>query len=220
MAPPVLAVSGSACAGPWAFTAALKVGGAVQVEHPEPGARADLAVLVDRLLRRCGAALREVGELRLDVGPGSYVGLRSAVTFARVLARLRSLRLLTATSLELMAAAALPLPAGTMLRPVLDARRGRLHSQLLRVGHGHLEGLAGPAALPPDALLAQVRPGERLLCASALHGALAEAQALGATLAEAPPVDAGLLFAAVLPLQEVQPHQVEPLYLMGSYAED
>jgi tRNA threonylcarbamoyl adenosine modification protein YeaZ len=216
----VLALSGSACAGPWAFTAALGQEGSVDVERPEPGTRADLAVLVDRLLHRCGVPLASVAELRLDVGPGSYVGLRTAVTFARVLAQLQGMRLLTATSLELMAAAALPAADDVVLRPVLDARRGRLHSQALRAHAGRLTPLEPPAALPLQELLARIRPGERLLCTATLHAVLASARERPAVLVEPEPVDAGVLFAAALTLQPADPHRVEPLYLMGSYAED
>lgn len=214
----VLALSGSACTGQWPFTAALGLERRVTVQRPAAGERTDLAVLVDRLLRRSGVSLEDIDELRLDIGPGSYVGLRVAVTFARVLAGLQGTRLSTTTSFALMAAA-MPPVADRVLRPVLDARRGRLHSQPLRLHRGQLQELSPPAALPPAELLALITPGELLVCAQALHATLQPARERGAELAEPAPVDAGVLFSAALPLQPADPRTIEPLYLMGSYAD-
>ncbi len=219
-APAALALQASACSGPFHCTAALRVGDAVHLATPPPGQRTDLAVLVRDLLRAHGIAAAALGEIRLDVGPGSYVGLRVAVTFGRVLARFSQARLLTCTSLELIAAAAVAEGAAApVLRPVLDARRGRCHTAALTVAAGRLRLRGEPAALTLDELTAAIGPDDLLLAAPPLHATLAPALPAGARLQAAPAVDATMLFAASLQPAEPVPSAIEPLYLMGSYAD-
>jgi len=220
---PALAISGSACTGPPAFSAALRRDGELLLELPAAAGRPDLAVLVQRLCARAGIAPRAVRTIVVDVGPGSYVGLRVAVTFARVLHRFGGAALQAVTSLEAMAAAwaeaarpRLPL----RVRPLLDARRERWHSAVLEVAHSGIRTVRAAAALPPAASVSGLAAGEVILAALPLHAALhALAPRPDAVLHEPAPVSAAVLLSSRLQPRSVTAADLEPLYLMGSYAE-
>ncbi|MGE3175693.1 MAG: tRNA (adenosine(37)-N6)-threonylcarbamoyltransferase complex dimerization subunit type 1 TsaB [Planctomycetota bacterium] len=217
---PALALCGSNVDGATAFSAAVRRGGEVVLELPAADERGDLAVLARRALARAGVAARDLREVRVDRGPGSYIGLRVAVTTARILAAFAPARLLVADSLALAAAAA-DAPDGPARRcPVLDGRQGRLQfAAFAAAPDGRLE-TAHRATLLADADLgAALRPGDALLAAPPLHGRLsAAATAAGATLLPMPRVTAAALFAPALSLEEQAAEAVEPLYLTGSYA--
>jgi tRNA threonylcarbamoyladenosine biosynthesis protein TsaB len=106
-ASPALAISGSNVTGDAPFSCALRRGGEVDEVRSPAGERGDLATLVRDLCAAHGVRPDQLAELRIDIGPGSYTGLRVAVTFARFLQRFGELRVLVIDSLSLLATAAL-----------------------------------------------------------------------------------------------------------------
>jgi len=169
-----------------------------------------------------GQAPAALGEVRLDLGPGSYTGLRIAVTFARTLHTFLEIPVLTVTSPQLMALAAWRdgLAAESRpIRPILDARRNRFHHALVEYAGG-VQLTQSPRAVEREELLESIQSREVLLADEALHPMLQEAtERVGATLVRAIPVSADLLFHQQLQLLTRTGDQLEPLYLMGSYAE-
>lgn len=208
------------CASGESFSLALRAQDGRIDEYVVPGRRqvADLPALLDRLHAASGHAVDELGELRVDRGPGSYTGLRVALTFARVLAAFADLRLRAATSLELMALAAWTngaAPPDRALRPVLDARRGRAYSARVELLDGRVRLAQAPLALPVAELPDSVRPDETVLLDPAHHAWLPAT----ADLRPPVPYTARDLFASSLPGVAIEVDALEPLYLMGSYAE-
>lgn len=192
--------------------------GTITTARPDTGGAGDLSATIADLFDERGYAPCDITELRLDIGPGSYTGLRVAVTFARVTAAFRDVPVRISTSLELTALAAWnhgDVAADRIVRPVLDARRNRFHHAPVRMGE-HVELVAEPIATEFAALAAAIGPAETLLADDALH------EQLRATLA---PVlglarwDASALFDPRLRPRESSVAALEPLYLMGSYAE-
>ncbi len=95
-----------------------------RAERPSSGSL--LPSIVDRVFREAGLAPSQLSAILLDVGPGSYTGLRVAVTFARCAMGFSRIEVSIATSIELMALAAWrcgALTADSPVRVVLDARR-------------------------------------------------------------------------------------------------
>lgn len=182
----------------------------------------DLAAVVAEMFDKYDVRPSEMGELRLDLGPGSYTGLRVAVTFARVAAHFREIPVRTTTSLQLMALAAwnsMTVPADVTIRPVLDARRNRFHHAAVRLSES-ARLISEPRATELAELFESIQPGETLLAAEPLHATLSE-RTSGDDLSIVEPLhfDAGLLFDSRLALREANVDELEPLYLMGSYAE-
>lgn len=217
MSGPTLAVSASG----ERFSIALRGSDAALLGHVDAEARTlstDLFTVIDGLLQPAGLVAADLGELRVDRGPGSYTGLRVALTFARVLAEQAGLPVLHATSIELMAIAAWrsgDVDAKRPVRVILDARRERFHTARVEL-HAACANLATPPqALARDALATLIRPDEVLLAPGSLAPTLSE---LGPVV-PLPPYGALELFDPWLAARSAEPGDLEPLYLMGPYTE-
>ncbi|HEU4418205.1 MAG TPA: tRNA (adenosine(37)-N6)-threonylcarbamoyltransferase complex dimerization subunit type 1 TsaB [Planctomycetota bacterium] len=218
-----LALSGSNVTGDMPFSCALRhASGEVSASAPTDG-RGDLAALVADLCARHRVRPEQIAELRIDLGPGSYTGLRVAVTYVRFLQRFSDLSVLAVDSLTLLAAGAreLATPPARLL-PLLDARRGRFHLGVLSpTRDGGLAMLQPPQAVPLQTVLAAVRPGDLCVVPASVEAQVgAELRAAGAALHRATGITAERLFDAGLPFVLSTWQDLEPRYLMGSYAED
>ena len=218
-----LALSGSNVTGDSPFSCALRLASGEVSASPPTAGRGDLAALAADLCARHRVRPEQIAELRVDLGPGSYTGLRVAVTFVRFLQRFSDLSVLAVDSLTLLAASAREVaePKARLL-PLLDARRGRFHLGVLSLSRdGGLAVLQPPQALPLPAVLGSVRPGDLFVVPAAVEAQVgAELRAAGAALHRASAITAERLFAAGLPFVPSTWQDLEPRYLMGSYVED
>lgn len=85
-----------------------------------------LFVELKKLLERAGWSLKDLDEVIITDGPGSYTGLRIAMTAAKILATQQPLQLRTISTLQLYAG------TGGSANVLLDARGGRVYA-------GHVE---------------------------------------------------------------------------------
>jgi tRNA threonylcarbamoyl adenosine modification protein YeaZ len=217
---PALALSGSNLAGDAPFSCALRLPTGVFVARSPAGTRGDLATLVANLCRDHDVGPADLRELRIDLGPGSYTGLRVAITFVRFLQQFGELPVLACDSLMLLASAHTPTQTHYRVRPLLDARRNRFHVATVVHDATGLHHAIEPAAIALEAVLASLQENDRILTSPLVVPQIeARATALGATVETIGAVDAGSLFAANLPLERCASAQLEPRYLMGSYAE-
>jgi tRNA threonylcarbamoyladenosine biosynthesis protein TsaB len=123
-----------------------------------PGALADL-------LAAEGLALPAVEGYAIGIGPGSFTGLRIGLATWKGLAYANRRPVAGASSLAAMALAAAPeAPAGAVLVPLLDAKKGEVYAGFYRAEAGGVQAAAPEAALSPEALLAFLAalPGEPL----------------------------------------------------------
>lgn len=234
-----LAICGSNLCGDVPFSVALRTAdGRLFAQRTPPGGRVELPVLVAAACADAGLAASDVRALRLDLGPGSYTGLRVVVTFVRFLQHFGGASVQALDSLALLAARARSLPAAgastgspRRVRPLLDARRERFHTALYDVpangvppngvpANGTLALLEPPAALPFADVLAKLAPGDVVVLPASLQAQRgAELQARGAVLHVASEVLAGELFGAGLPFAAASTAELEPRYLMATYAD-
>lgn len=220
--PPALAICASNLCGDSAVSCALRwADGRIESAASANGARGDLPGFTAELCRTHGVRPSDLRELRLDLGPGSYTGLRVAVTFARFLQRFGTLEVLAIDSLALLATAAPEHARPVRLRPLLDARRERFHLGCLARGTGdHLQQLEEPRAIAWLDVLASLRPGDLVVTPPLLATARGdELRAAGASVHSAVGVTARDLFRPELLLRAHATEDLEPRYLMGSYAE-
>jgi tRNA A37 threonylcarbamoyladenosine modification protein TsaB len=218
---PALAVSGNGVDGVQ-FHAAVRTAGGIATASAPADRRCDLATLVQQTLRAAGTAPAAVRELRVDRGPGSYIGLRVAITFARAWCVFGGARLRSVDTLSLVAAAALagaPELGERRLVPVLAGQQDRVHAAVLRRGRdGALVASSPPALLPLARLRDVIGRDDVLIAAPALIPALAPlAAGAGARTHAVAAVSAEHLFSPALALEPADPLALEPLYLMGSY---
>jgi tRNA threonylcarbamoyl adenosine modification protein YeaZ len=217
-----LAVSGSNVSGDVPFSAALRLAdGAVDVRRTPAGGRGDLARLCAELCRDRGVRPQDLGRVLVDVGPGSYTGLRVAVTFVRFLQAFGPAagkpEVGRVDSLATMALLAADRGRTGRVRALLDARRGRLHTALYDLDGARLVEVEAAVAVATAAVLAAIAPGETIVLPAPLAGQL---QALGDhhELLVARDVTADWLFRA--PFTRAAAADLEPRYLMASYADE
>jgi tRNA threonylcarbamoyl adenosine modification protein YeaZ len=218
---PTLALSGSNPTGQTPFSAALRTAGAIASLQSPAGQRGDLAVLAQQLCQQHGLGPAELAELRIDLGPGSYTGLRVAVTLTRFVQHFAGIPVLAIDTLSLLARCSVAPGCGQRLRPVLDARMGRYHTGTLHYHHEQLVAAAPPVALRPAVWLDSLAAGDLVIAPAALGEALAsELQARSVAVCTAQPVTAAALFLPGLSLQACSSATLQPHYLIGSYAEE
>jgi tRNA threonylcarbamoyladenosine biosynthesis protein TsaB len=123
-----------------------------------PGALGDL-------LAAEGLGLPDVDAYAVGLGPGSFTGLRIGLATWKGLAYANRRPISGASSLAAMAlAAAADAPAGALLVPLLDAKKGEVYAGFYRAEGGSVRAQEPEAALSPAALLDRIAPlsGEAL----------------------------------------------------------
>ncbi len=191
------------------------------------GHSARLPAALVELLAAEGLGLADVEGFAIGLGPGSFTGLRIGLATWKGLAYATRRPIAGASSLAAMAlAAAADAAPGTVVVPLLDARKGEVYAGFYRIQpDGRVEAVAPEVALPPEALAARVAglPG-----ASAFgEGLAAYAAALEGvprlpTAVAAPPAFAvaGLAAAALArPFDPQALFALEPHYVRASEAE-
>ena len=213
---PTLALTGSNLCGDAAFSAALAVDGDVAVRSVPRGERGDLVKLCHELCEARAVAPTELRRLVVDVGPGSYTGLRVAVTFVRVLQQFAGVEVEGVCSLAVLARHAAPV-ADAPVRTLLDARRGRLHTAV----HAHIDGQTcereAPRAAPVEEVLGALGAREVVVAPATLAARLREERGIECVAASG--LTAAGLLTDGLPRFAADAASLEPRYLMASYAE-
>ncbi|MCD7970775.1 MAG: tRNA (adenosine(37)-N6)-threonylcarbamoyltransferase complex dimerization subunit type 1 TsaB [Alistipes sp.] len=97
-----------------------------------------LAPLIEEILSDNGLVSKELSAVAVSSGPGSYTGLRIGVSTAKGLCYALDIPLISVGSLTSLVNVALAtageLPAGTMLCPMIDARRMEVYAQVFHTG--------------------------------------------------------------------------------------
>jgi tRNA threonylcarbamoyladenosine biosynthesis protein TsaB len=118
-----------------------------------------IAPAVEFVCRRAGVRLSALDALGVDVGPGLFTGLRVGVGTAKALAFALELPLVELSSLEVLAHAVATsgVVPGTLVVPVVDARRGEVFVARLRNTASGLAWEQREARRTPDALADELR---------------------------------------------------------------
>jgi tRNA threonylcarbamoyl adenosine modification protein YeaZ len=124
-----------------------------------------LMAVVAEALDKAGAAYGDLDAIAVSVGPGSFTGVRVGVAAARGLALALNVPAVGISTLEAIAAEALPEAAGIPITVALDAGRGQLYLQHFDAGAA---AVSGPEAVAVDAAAARISEagGGRLLAGS------------------------------------------------------
>ncbi len=118
-----------------------------RVEGLDRPYRSALAEEIERMFKIEGISWEEVAILGVTVGPGSFTGIRSGLSFVKGLAFAREIPIAHCTTLEALAMQA----SGDYICPILDARRGELYWGIYRQGK-RIEAEVPPAVSSPLSL--------------------------------------------------------------------
>ncbi|MGC4000828.1 MAG: tRNA (adenosine(37)-N6)-threonylcarbamoyltransferase complex dimerization subunit type 1 TsaB [Anaeromyxobacter sp.] len=205
-----------------------RAGAKVTPGAPPAGHGGRLPGALSDLLAAEGLKLSDVEGYAIGIGPGSFTGLRIGLATWKGLAYAGKRPIAGASSLAAMALAAVPAaPAGALLVPLLDARKGEVYAGFYRVEGEAVVPVAPEAALPPAALADHLAPlsGQALAFGEGFEvyqAALAGVSRL-ATPVEVPgaaavaALAAGRLLGAAYDAQAV--FALEPHYVRKSEAE-
>jgi tRNA threonylcarbamoyladenosine biosynthesis protein TsaB len=203
-----VAVGRQTAGGEWVTHSAYEEMAAGQAERLMP--------MMDEVMRAADIDFAQVTRIAVTRGPGSFTGVRVGVAAARALALATGARLVTTTSVAVMAAAAcgeLKMGDDSALAVVMDARRGGLYMQIFD-RNGRDELTAAELATPGEG--AARLAGRHVIAVGSGAEALARAAASAGNgqvevrLPDLQPRATALLaLAAELPAVEV----VTPLYL-------
>jgi tRNA threonylcarbamoyladenosine biosynthesis protein TsaB len=185
----------------------------VSITHSER-----LMAAVDRVLADARWTARQLQGLAVAIGPGSFTGLRIAVSTVKGLALGLGLPIAPVPTLDAMAAA---MPwAALPVCPVLDARKGEVYTSLYRWDGGAMRREWDFLALSPEALGARLT--EPVILAGDGAGAIRSphARVLPAPHRVPSPACVGALGLDRLRRGDtVAPAALTPLYLRPSEAE-
>ncbi|WP_080145666.1 tRNA (adenosine(37)-N6)-threonylcarbamoyltransferase complex dimerization subunit type 1 TsaB [Marinilactibacillus piezotolerans] len=92
---------------------------------------------IEQVLKDAALTLEDMDRIAVAKGPGSYTGVRIAVTVAKTLAWTTSTELVGVSSLKVLAGNASPLDE-SLIVPIMDARRGNLYTGLYTFREGQL----------------------------------------------------------------------------------
>ncbi|HEU0317311.1 MAG TPA: tRNA (adenosine(37)-N6)-threonylcarbamoyltransferase complex dimerization subunit type 1 TsaB, partial [Solirubrobacteraceae bacterium] len=119
-----------------------------------PGHVSQLLPLIEQAIEQADTTWDQIERIAVDVGPGTFTGLRIGIATAHGLAHARGLPLAGVSSLEALAAEAAHDEHEGPVLAVLDARRGEAFAAAWTAGGAPL---LEPAALGPEALAEQVK---------------------------------------------------------------
>ncbi len=124
----------------------------------------ELLPTVQRLCHDAGFAPRQLGDVYVSTGPGSFTGLRIGITVARTLAWSAGASVVAVPTLEVIAQNALDHdPPPNALGVVLDAKRGRIFAAPMAKREGAYQRLDEPREWEPDAFIRSLPAGAALL---------------------------------------------------------
>jgi tRNA threonylcarbamoyl adenosine modification protein YeaZ len=163
-----------------------------------------LLPMVERVLRAGGVEYATLGRVAVTIGPGTFSGVRIALSAARAMGLALRIPVVGVGTLEALAAS-LPSVDG-MVAAVIDARRGQVYFQVF----DGARPMAAPALLAIDAAAAAVPAGARLIG----NGApLLRAMRGELVLAGAPPAPDIVTVGRLGGSRSAEAHPPTPLYV-------
>lgn len=117
---------------------------------------------IDRVLTDAGGVIRDINLIAVGIGPGSFTGIRIAVTTARMLAQLTGAALMGLYSQDMFATGA-ELAEGEYLLTAFDAKKNRVFGAMYQQTGGIPRPLVYPGDYSIDELASRVPEGSRLI---------------------------------------------------------
>lgn len=106
-----------------------------------------LLPIIDELFRQTRISLKDVQGIAVAGGPGSFTGLRIGMATAKGLAQGSGIPLISVPTLEALACNYIG--AGTLVSPMLNARKQEIYTALYRFSLGRAEKLIADCAATP-----------------------------------------------------------------------
>jgi tRNA threonylcarbamoyladenosine biosynthesis protein TsaB len=130
---------------------------------------AELFPAIAALLAEAKGTPADIAEVYVSSGPGSFTGLRLAVTFAKTMALANGTKIVSINSLEAAAQNAKEYSQQTgtpcqMVGVVLDAKRGQFFTGLYEAKGQHLQAVGEPELMKAEAFVEKAARSGKTIC--------------------------------------------------------
>lgn len=147
---------------------ALAIGGRIVAETSRPVTShgAELPEAAGRMMAAAGIALSDLDAIAVGIGPGSFTGLRIGLSYAKGIAFATGCGLAGIGSLDALAMGVLEAmqpDIGSLICPIVDARKGEVYTSLYAAAADGLEKVAHETVLPLTRLVARLEKGTTLV---------------------------------------------------------
>ncbi|HEY4715886.1 MAG TPA: tRNA (adenosine(37)-N6)-threonylcarbamoyltransferase complex dimerization subunit type 1 TsaB [bacterium] len=109
-----------------------------------------LLPLIDSTLTKCGVRVEDLGLLVVNIGPGSFTGIRIGMAAAQGLSFALSLPVVGVSSLDVLAGS---VSSGDQIIVWIDAKHGEVYHAAFENRNGVMKRLSGPLVADPGSLL-------------------------------------------------------------------
>jgi tRNA threonylcarbamoyladenosine biosynthesis protein TsaB len=123
---------------------------------------AELPAAVTEVMRQAGIDLMDLRGIAVGIGPGSFTGLRVGIAYAKGLVLALRCALIGIPSLDCVALATieqLPIPDGTLICTIFDARKGEVYANLYRAYADRLDKISQPLVIRLQNLFPELTDG-------------------------------------------------------------
>ncbi len=121
-----------------------------------------LLPLVKEILEESKTMLSDLDGIAISHGPGSFTGLRIGISAVKGLAISHGIPCIGVSTIEALAMNAIDFE-GTLVCPVMDARRGEFYNGLFRIENGNLIRLCEDRAIPGEAIAQELTAYENVM---------------------------------------------------------
>lgn len=115
-----------------------------------------LLKMAENMLANLGITVKDVDLIACAVGPGSFTGIRIGVAAAKGLAWGADLKLCGVSTLEAMAYC-MQDREGSLICPVMDARRGQIYNALFTIQNGEVKRVCPDRAIAVSSLIDEIK---------------------------------------------------------------
>ena len=119
-----------------------------------------------RSLDRAGITLKDLHGIAVGIGPGSFTGLRVGLAYAKGLVFALECALIGISSFDCLALAAFeqchPVE-GTLICPIVDARKGEVYANIYRARADRLDNISQPLVIKLQNLFPELSDGVILI---------------------------------------------------------
>ncbi len=119
---------------------------------------------MDSCLKKAGITIQDIELIAVGIGPGSFTGIRIAVSTARMLAQVLGIKTVQISS-QLIFALSMDSEKGDFVLPAFDAKKGRVFGALYLKKNSILEAVIPPGDYYINQLLEKIPQGVKAICA-------------------------------------------------------
>jgi tRNA threonylcarbamoyladenosine biosynthesis protein TsaB len=137
-----------------------------EVTRPASSHGAELPAAVTEVADRAGIALKNLEGIAVGVGPGSFTGLRVGLAYAKGLVLALGCALIGIPTFDCLALAAFEHSSaadGTMICPIVDARKGEVYANIYRARADRLDNISQPLVIRLQNLFPELSDGVILI---------------------------------------------------------